>query len=569
MGFLKKNADQVEAPNGEKVGQPAGSSANATGSPSAAKANQKVTFMACFLGLVASIGGFMFGYVSGQISGFFLMEDFGRRFGEVLPDGSFYFSASRQGTMVGLLPAGCLVGALVAGRLSDTLGRRLAISLSAFWSCIGIVIEISSEDKWYQFAIGRLVTGVSIGSLSVVVPMYQSESSPAIIRGVLVSLYQLFITFGIWTSYMVEFGTNEMVTSASWRIPNGLGFMWSLILGVGILFLPESPRFAYRQGREDEARNTIARLAGVEPNDRSVQDQITQIRVKLDEEKNLEKASWFEIFTGPRMFYRTVLGIVLQAGQQLTGANFFFYFGTTIFASVGLDNSYVTQIILGSVNVVCTFAGLYVVQKFGRRNSLIFGAAWIMVCFLIYAFVGMFALDHINPKNTPEAGSALIVFSCLAIASFAATWGPLVWAVVAELYPARYRAHCMAMATASNWFWNFLISFFTRFIVDAISYWYGLVFAGCCAALVVIVYFFVIETKDRSLEEIDTMYVLGVNPRTSSKWDGSKAPGSSSGESRGSHSDAEAGRAAAAAAPAQASNANAMGAGASAGAAQV
>lgn len=310
------------------------------------------------------------------------MEDFGRRFGEARPDGSFYFSPERQGTMVGLLPVGCLFGALAAGRLSDTMGRRLAISVSALWSCVGIVIEISSEDKWYQFAIGRLVTGVSIGSLSVVVPMYQSESSPAIIRGVLVSLYQLFITFGIWTSYMVEYGTNKMATSASWRIPNGIGFLWSLVLGAGILFLPESPRFAYRQGREDEARNTIARLAGVSPQDRSVQDQLTQIRVKLDEEKNLDEVSWFEIFTGPRMLYRTVLGIVLQAGQQLTGANFFFYFGTTVFASVGLENSYVTQIILGSVNVVCTFAGLYVVQKFGRRNALIFGAAWIMVCFL-------------------------------------------------------------------------------------------------------------------------------------------------------------------------------------------
>ncbi|KAH7021328.1 general substrate transporter [Microdochium trichocladiopsis] len=487
--------------------------------------------MACFLGLVASIGGFMFGYVSGQISGFFNMKDFGRRFGEPLGNDEYYFSAARQGTMVGLLPVGCLFGALIAGRLSDVLGRRLAISLSAIWSCVGIVIEISSQNAWYQFAIGRFVTGISIGSLSVVVPMYQSESSPAIIRGVLVSLYQLFITFGIWTSYMVEFGTNKMENSASWRIPNGLGFMWSLILGVGILFLPESPRFAYRQGREEEARKTIAKLAGVEPHDRSVQDQLTQIRVKLDEEKNMEKASWFEIFTGPRMLYRTVIGVVLQAGQQLTGANFFFYFGTTVFKSTGLDDSYVTQIILGSVNVVCTFGGLYVVQKFGRRPALIAGAAWIVMCFFVYAFVGEYALDSKNPMNTPKAGSVLIVFSCLAIASFAATWGPLVWAVVAELYPARYRAHCMALATASNWFWNFLISFFTRFITDAIGYWYGLVFAGCCAALVVIVYFFVIETKDRSLEEIDTMYVLGVNPITSSKWDGSKAPGSSSGDS--------------------------------------
>ncbi|KAI1802719.1 general substrate transporter [Daldinia bambusicola] len=524
MPFLKHHTDQVETPNAG-----ASSSANpATKQEQSAEASaakqQRVTFMSIFLGIVASIGGFMFGYVSGQISGFFNMDDFARRFGERQENGDYIFGAARQGTIVGLLPVGCLLGALIAGQLADIIGRRLAISLSALWSCVGIVIEISSETVWAQFAVGRLVTGCSIGALSVLVPMYQSESSPAIIRGILVSTYQLFITFGIWTSYMVDWGTADKQSSASWRIPNGIGFLWSLILCVGILVLPESPRHAYRKGREEEARNTIARLAGVDPQHRSVHDQITEIRVKLEEEKASGKASWFEIFTGPRMLYRTILGIVLQAGQQLTGANFFFYYGTTVFKSTGLSNSYVTQIILGTVNVACTIAGLYVVQKVGRRKALIAGAAAMMVCFFIYAFVGHYALDSANPLNTPQAGSALIVFSCLAIAAFATTWGPLVWAVVAELYPSRYRAPCMALATASNWFWNFMISFFTRFITDAIDYFYGFVFAGCCAALIVIVYFFVIETKDRSLEEVDTMYLLHVNPMKSSHWDGSKVP---------------------------------------------
>ena len=311
---------------------------------------------------------------------------------------------------------------------------------------------------------------------------------------------------------MVNYGTETIPNSASWRIPNGLGFLWALILGGGILFLPESPRFAYRIGREDEARQTIAKLAGLEPNSREVNHQITEIRVKLDEENQGADTKWYEIFTGPRMAYRTILGMVLQAGQQLTGANFFFYFGTTVFAGIGINNSYVSQIILGSVNVGCTFAGLWVMQKCGRRNALMAGAAWMMMCFLIYAFVGHYALSAADPMSTPIPGKILIVFSCLFIAAFASTWGPLVWAVVAELYPARYRAPCMAIATATNWFLNFLISFFTTFIVKAIDYFYGLVFAGCCGALIVIVFFFVIESKDRSLEEIDTVW------KTSMQW---------------------------------------------------
>ena len=157
-------------------------------------------------------------------------------------------------------------------------------------------------------------------------------------------------------------------------------------------------------------------------------------------------------------------------------------------------------------------------ENCGRRKALMAGAAWMFMCFMVYAFVGSFVLDATNPMATPVAGKVLIVFTCLFIVAFATTWGPLVWAVVGEMYPSRYRAPAMAVATASNWLLNFLISFFTTFITNAIHYFYGLVFGGCCLALFFIVYFFMMETKDRSLEEIDTMYTSGVSPRKSANW---------------------------------------------------
>ncbi len=459
-------------------------------------------------------------FSSGQISGFFPMADFEQRFGEYdNENGQYEFSATRQGTIVGLLSVGALFGSLAAGGLAETLGRRLAISVSALLSCVGTAIEISSQQSWVQFAAGRLVNGLAIGSLSVLVPMYQSESSPAIIRGIVVSMYQLFIMIGIWSSEMANFGTHHMASSASWRIPNGLGFLWAIFLGTAILFLPESPRYAYRRGRTAEARLTIAYLSGLDANGPSVDRQIAEISAKLDEEQADPNIKWHAFITGPRMLYRIVLGIVLQAGQQLTGINFFFYYGTTIFQTTGMGDSYATQIILGTVSCVFTFGGLYVAAKCGRRRALMVGAVCMTMCFLVYALVGRFALDG---EKTPAAGIVLIVVSCLFIAAFTTTWGPLVWAVVAELYPARYRASAMAVATASNWFWNFMISFFTPFITNAIDYMYGLVFAGCCATLVVVVFFFLIESKDRSLEEIDTMYILKVSPITSSKWGGGK-----------------------------------------------
>lgn len=265
------------------------------------------------------------------------MDDYARRFGEEQADGTFTFSAVRQGTIVGMLSAGCFIGALSSGMLADAVGRKLAISITALFACVGNIIEISSETVWAQYAVGRGITGISIGSLCAVVPMYQSESSPVLIRGVLISVYQLFITLGIWTAEMVNWGTESKSNSASWRIPNGIGFLWALILGVGILFLPESPRYAYRRGRVDEARNTIAKFGGVDSFSPSVNQEIADIQTKLDEEKSAADVRWHDIFTADRMLYRTLLGIFIQAASQLTGANYFFYYGSSFRSQASTD----------------------------------------------------------------------------------------------------------------------------------------------------------------------------------------------------------------------------------------
>lgn len=311
------------------------------------------------------------------------MDDFKQRFGELQPDGTLTFSAARQGTIVGFVSIGALIGSLIAGKMADMIGRRKSISAAAFFTCVGTAIEISSSTHWIQFAMGRLVSGMSIGALSVVVPMYQSECSPAIIRGVIVASYQLLITLGIWTSEMVNWGTESRVNSASWRIPNGLSFAWALILGTTILFMPESPRYDCSRGRADRARIAIAKLSGLAPDSEGVNHQITDIQANLNEENRTSaEFSIGEIFTAPRMLHRTILGIVLQAGQQLTGANFFFYYGTLVLSSTGIDNPFATQIIIGSVNVFCTIIALWVTKRFGRRPVLMIGAAWMMVCFL-------------------------------------------------------------------------------------------------------------------------------------------------------------------------------------------
>jgi len=334
------------------------------------------------MGVVVSIGGFIFGYDTGQISGILEMPNFLRTFADK-PGPAF--SNVRSGTIVALLSIGTLLGALTAAPIADAVGRKYSI---VFWNmvfCVGIIVQIATETKWYQIAIGRWVAGLGVGALSVLVPMYQSETAPKQVRGALVSCYQLFITLGILVAYCINFGTEKEPSERSWRLPIGISFVWPVIMAAGMLFLRESPRWDYRRGKVDQARTTLAKSYGVSENHREVVREIREIREKLEAESAGGKQKLREIFTGPRMFYRVLLGVVLQALQQLTGANFFFYYGTSIFTATGIKNSYVTSMILGGVNFGTTFFGLYVVERFGRRKSLIVGGLWMFVCFMVFA----------------------------------------------------------------------------------------------------------------------------------------------------------------------------------------
>lgn len=200
------------------------------------------------------------------------------------------------------------------------------------------------------------------------------------------------------------------------------------------------------------------------------------------------------------------------------GVNFFFYYGIIIFCVIGFSDSYVIQIIFGFVNVGCIFGGFYIVKKCGRRNVFMGGVFWMMVCFFVYLFVGCFKFDFVNLVNMFMVGNVFIVFFCLFIVVFVIIWGFFVWVVMVEFYFVKYCVFVMVIVIVSNWFWNFLMSFFICFIIDLIGYLYGFVFVGCCVVFVFIVFFFLVESKDCSLEEIDIMYMFYVNFIISVKW---------------------------------------------------
>ncbi|KAJ5147143.1 High-affinity fructose transporter ght6 [Penicillium atrosanguineum] len=466
------------------------------------------TLRSFIMGIFVSMGGFLFGYDTGQISGFLEMKDFLMRFGELNSSGTYYFSNVRSGLIVGLLSIGTLIGALVAAPIADRVGRKWSISGWCWILMAGVTVQISSPTTngiKLQWAVGQQV-------------LESAESGPRHIRGALVSTYQLFITLGIFVANCINFGTEKRTDTGSWRIPMGITYLWALILGVGMIFFPESPRFDYRHNKEEQALNNLSKIYGLPRNHRVLKIEFEEIRLKYEEEVRNGKIGWVTFFKAPTMAKRVAVGVTLQALQQLTGANYFFYYGTVVFQGAGIQNSYVTQMILGGVNFGSTFLGLYLIEHYGRRRSLIAGALWMFVCFMIFASVGHFSLNRDHPEQTHSAGVAMVVFACLFILGFASTWGPMVWTIIAELFPSQYRARGMSLATASNWLWNFLLAFFTPFIVGAIDFRYGYVFAGCLFLAAGLVYFAVIEGQGRTLEEIDTMYLMKVKPWKSSKF---------------------------------------------------
>ncbi|KAH3899259.1 sugar porter family MFS transporter SCDLUD_004694 [Saccharomycodes ludwigii] len=471
-----------------------------------------------------AFGGYVFGWDTGTISGFVAQTDFVRRFGSYNNNtGTYYLSDARTGLIVSIFNIGCAIGGITLGRLGDMYGRKIGLMAVTVVYVIGILIQICSFNKWYQYFIGRIISGLGVGGISVLSPMMIGETSPKHLRGTLVACYQLMITLGIFLGYCTNYGTKNYSNEVQWRVPLGLSFAWALFMLGGMTFVPESARYLCEKDRIGDAKRSMSAVNKVSIDDPSIQTEIDAIMAGVEAERLAGNATIKELFsTKTKVFQRLIMGIMLQSLQQLTGDNYFFYYGTTVFKAVGLADSFQTSIVIGVVNFFSTFVGIWVVGRFGRRTCLLWGAATMTACMVVFASVGVTRLwpEGANHKDISSkgAGNCMIVFTCFYIFCFATTWAPLAYVVISESYPLRVKSKCMALATAANWIWGFLISFFTPFITSAINFYYGYVFMGCLVFMFFYVFFFVPETKGLSLEEVNDMWLEGVLPWKSASW---------------------------------------------------
>ncbi|KAL0570652.1 hypothetical protein V5O48_011300 [Marasmius crinis-equi] len=422
------------------------------------------------------------------------MPDFIRRFGEQDSSGNFFLSPDRQSIITSLLSAGTFVGALGQAFTADRFGRRGSIFIWSVIFTIGTAIQTGTVNSLAQITIGRFIAGLGVGALSAIVP--------------------------IFVSYIIDLGTHNVQSSSSWRVPVGLQMAWGLILCSGVLFLPESPRHLLGTGKRDVAKKVIAELNGVPVDDPLVEERVEELQFAINVENEGGKATWLECFsTRNALWKRTTNGMMLMFIQQLNGQNFYYYYGPTFFAAAktGLDPLSI-QAILGGVSVFGTIPALYLIEAWGRRASVLTGAVLEATCSIIAGLVGHFLLKSPNPDTNKTGGNVLVAFAVLHVLSFSIFWGPVPWVYLGESFPLRVRPKCIALGSATNWLWNFLLSFFAPKIAADIGPLILLIFFGMLVFGFVYVWFAIPETKGLSLEEVDEMYRAGIKPWHSVGW---------------------------------------------------
>lgn len=341
------------------------------------------------------------------------------------------------------------------------------------------------------------------------VPVYQAEMAPKWIRGTLVCFYQLSITAGLLTASIVNMITSKMEGSAAYRIPLGLQFTWACVLSLGLLILPETPRYLIKRGQKEAAAISLSRLRRLDRLHPALVEELAEIEANHEYELALGPATYKDIIVGtPHLGRRTLTGCCLQMLQQLTGVNFIMYYGTTFFNGAGISNSFLISMIINIVNFVSTFPALFIIEAWGRRRVLIWGAIAMAVCQLLIASFSVATGDTMRAT----ANQILVVFICIDIFFFAASWGPVTWVITSEIYPLKVRAKSTSISTASNWLLNFGISYGTPYMVEE-GHGYAdmgtrvfFVWGAFCVVAAVFAWAMVYETSKISLEQIDEMY---------------------------------------------------------------
>ncbi|KAJ7272862.1 hexose transport-related protein [Mycena rebaudengoi] len=477
------------------------------------------------LAITTTLGALCYGYEQGAYSQVLVMHAFTSdpRFSRIANDPSF------KGWSVSTLGLGGWAGALSNGYICDIISRRWTLFVGAIICLLGTALTTGAQNAAWMF-VGRFFIGWAVGSLSAAVPLYNSEISPAELRGTVVSIQQLAIVTGICISFWVGYGTNYIseTNSASWRVCLAGQGIPAIALALLTFTLPYTPRWLIRKGRHEEALKTLAWLRKMPEDSEIVQLEYVEIQAEamFEAEMTAEKfphlvgggslrqfklqvAQFGELFTTIHMFRRTAVACLTQFFQQMSGIDCIIYYAPTIFSSLGLGPNTVSLLasgVIGIVFIISTFPAIATIDHVGRRPLLIWGGAGMALMLILVA--SLTATYQPDWDSTAAAWSAA-TFIWIYVGFFGASWGPVSWTVISEVFPLSTRAHGVALAASANWITNFVVSIIVPVMLTNITYGTYLFFLMFMLMGIAFAIWVLPETFGKSLEEMDLAFGSG------------------------------------------------------------
>lgn len=440
-----------------------------------------------FIYFFGSFGGILFGYDIGVMTGAlpFLQNDW-----------SLQGNASIIGWITSAVMFGAIFGGAMAGQLSDRLGRRKMILISAIIFVIGSILSgIAPHDGEYYLIGVRILLGLAVGAASALVPAYMSEMAPAHLRGRLSGINQTMIVSGMLLSYVVDFLLKDLPETMAWRLMLGLAAVPAIILFLGVLRLPESPRFLVKHGLVDEARRVLGYIRNTKD---EVEAELADIKNMTATEANLKEPSLATLFSD-KYRYLVTAGVGVAAFQQFQGANAIFYYIPLIVEKAtgqAASSQLMWPIIQGVLLVLGSLIFLVIADKFNRRTLLTVGGTIMGLSFILPAVI-----NSIIPNADPMM---IVFFLCIYVAFYSFTWAPLTWVIVGEIFPLAIRGRAAGLASSFNWIGSFLVGLLFPIMTASLSQaTVFAIFGVICMLGVCFIRNCVPETRGHTLEEIE------------------------------------------------------------------
>ncbi|KAF8514837.1 putative high-affinity glucose transporter of the major facilitator superfamily [Hysterangium stoloniferum] len=460
------------------------------------------------LTLVAYLGAFIFGYDTGVAGGVLQMRGFRQDFDLLSKSSSDLVNITSH--VVSILQGGCFFGALLAAPLSEKIGRKGALLVVSIVFLVGASVQVAGTGKLSYFYSGRFLSGLGVGAMSMLGPTYVAEVAPKEVRGRITGLFQVCLTIGIAISYWIVYGVNVHFPSSTvqWRIPIGFQITPVGVMFFLLFFCRESPRWLARHNQEERSLTNLAWFRKLPIDHPSIGEEFTEILATVKEERE-GRGALHECFRKGHLI-RFGIAFSMFTLQQWSGQNSIGYYAPEVFTSIGIGGTNTTLFasgIYGLVKIIATTIFLSVgIEQIGRKKSLIFGAFFMGVFFFILG--ALFNTHQPDPKasHASSASIAMAVMIYLYVIPYCFSWGPVPWVYCSEIFSNNLRSYGVAWAAATQWLWNFVVSYVTPMLEAKLAKG-GVFFFFASINIISCIYaFFLPETRGLALEEMDLLF---------------------------------------------------------------